>query len=601
MMKSILCLSAGLVGASAVSLQAVPFADIVGSDVQLLISVRSLAETSKEWEEHAFAEFLEDDAIKDFMASISEDEFDEAEDEEGEGSDFTTVMTEEFGMTWDDFYELFPGQMNLGFYNITDGMLDEESRDEMVLMAECTGDAERMRELMQIQFERNAKMQKEINPLVEHEWVEEQFLGETLYFDETFDGEETYVEDGYALVDGVFILATPEERLRNAVEAVKTGAAASPLSKTDVYLRSLEASGRGDFRVYVNLSPMMAALNDAMVEQAVAGGMAMFGVTGPSLESAMSLETMQALFVDMDLVDEGILVNSGLIYSEKKGILSLMTYSDADLPAATYVPEGVMASSVSSFDMGAMIGALEKLIGTASPTAPMLLDIQLQTFKTNTGIDLRSAILENIGSEVVSLSIMREANLADELVLPEQMYVVAINDAESFSQALETFKDMVPGMRDAITTQEYEGQTIHTIKGVPDPNLPDVPAQDVSYVITRSELIVNMGRVGFLHEVLSRMNESNAGFWQSEKMEKMFESIAQPNPVTRSFIDVNQMAKPFIESFAAMSPLPGLDANGGADKLIESLKIPLYMISESNEEPDGLFARIMILKGEESK
>lgn len=588
-------------GASAVSLQAVPFADIVGSDVQLLISVRSLADTSEQWEKHVFAEFLEDDAMKDFIESLSEDGTGVPEDGEDEGSDFTTVMNEEFGMTWDDFYELFPGQMNLAFYNITEGMLDEESRDQMVLMAECTGDAERMRDLMQIQFERNAKMQKEVNPLVEHEWIEEQFMGETLYFDETFDGEETYVEDGYALVDGVFILATPEERLRNAVEAVKTGAAASPLSRSDVYLRSLEASGRGDFRMYVNLSPMMAALNSAMVEQAMAGGMAMFGVTGPSLEGALSLETMQALFVDMDLVDEGILINSGLIYSEKKGLLSLMTYNDADLPAATYVPEGIMASSVSSFDMGAMIGALEKVIGTASPTAPMLLDVQLQTFKTNTGIDLRSAILENVGSEVVSLSIMREAGLGNELVLPEQMYVVAINDAESFSQALETFKDMVPGMRDAIKTQEYEGQTIHTIKGVPDPQFPDMPVQDVSYVITRSELIVNMGRVGFLHEVLSRMNESSAGFWQSGEVEQMFESIAQPNPVTRSYVDVNQMAKPFIKSFAAMSPLPGLDANGGAGKLIESLKMPIYMISESNEEPDGLFARVMILKGEESK
>ncbi|MDP4693467.1 MAG: hypothetical protein NWS00_02885, partial [Opitutales bacterium] len=447
---------------------------------------------------------------------------------------------------------------------------------------------------------RNAKMQKEVNPLVEHEWIEEQFMGETLYFDETFDGEETYIEDGYALVDGVFILATPEERLRNAVEAVKTGAA-SPLSKSDVYLRSLEASGRGDFRLYVNLSPMMAALNDAMVEQAMAGGMAMFGVTGPSLESALSLETMQALFVDMDLVDEGIHVNSGIIYSEKKGMLSLLTYSDADLPAATYVPEGVMASSVSSFDMAEMIGALEKVITAASPTAPMLLDIQLQSFKTNTGVDLRSAILENIGAEVVSLSIMGEAGLEDPMVLPEQMYVFAINDAESFSQALETFKDMAPGLRDTIKTQDYEGQTIHTIKGVPDPEFSEVPAQDISYVITRSELIVNVGSVGFLHEVLSRMNESSAGFWQSEKVEQMFESIAQPNPVTRSYIDVNQMAKPFIESIAAMSPVPGFEANGGAEKLIESLNMPLYMISESNEEPDGLFARVMILKGEESK
>ena len=65
--------------------------------------------------------------------------------------------------------------------------------------------------------------------------VTEVFMGETLYFKERFDGEETVVEDGYGSRDGIFVLAAPEERLRMAVESIKEGLN-QPLSDAEYYL-----------------------------------------------------------------------------------------------------------------------------------------------------------------------------------------------------------------------------------------------------------------------------------------------------------------------------------------------------------------------------
>ncbi len=582
--------SVGILGLLTSVAQAVPFAELIESDVQLFVSVRSLSESRADWATHPIADLLEDEGVQAFIDTFSDED---AADEPG----FTEVMETEFGLTWDELFELLPGQVSMAFYNLTDAATDKEARTEMTLMAEFSGDHARMNELMQIQFERNARMQKEANPLVEHRMIEESFMGETLYFDETFDGETTYIEDGYALVDGIYILATPESRLRSAVEVIKEGAA-DPIAKTDVYLRAMEAAGRGDLRIYLNLSEIMAPLNELMVAKAAEGGLAMFGVTGQSLERALSLNSMQALYVDIDLAEQGVLSHSGLIFSEKKGLLSLLTYSDEDLPEATYVPDGVLASTVSTFDFGAMLSQLEKTLALASPSVPMLLDIQLQQIQNNTGIDLRSSFLENLGGEVVSLSVLKEASLDTELLQPEQLYVIKVKDAQALSLAIETLKDMAPGVRDLIESQEYEGQTIFTVKAQRDPNDPNAQANDVSYVISRSELIVNVGRIGLLQKVLTRMNASTEGFWQSAETEQMFEWIARPNPVTRSYMDLEQMVKPLLESMLQGAAMSGVLPAGDPAKIPSELSAPLRLISESNEEPDGFFVRTLILKTE---
>ena len=171
----------------------------------------------------------------------------------------------------------------------------EFSEPEVTFMFEFTGDAERLDELMQVQFERNA-MQQEENPFIEHEMVTEVFMGETLYFDERFDGEETVVEDGYALVDGVFVLAAPEERLRIAVEAIKEGAN-EPLSDSEYYIRAEEVGGLSDLRMFLNLGPMMDGFDRAIAMSPGVQGLAMMGVTPNSFSDALSLSSLRAAFM----------------------------------------------------------------------------------------------------------------------------------------------------------------------------------------------------------------------------------------------------------------------------------------------------------------
>jgi len=589
------CVCACLSGAA---VSAVPFQEIIGEDAEFFCTVRSLSETRDQWAAHPIAALFEDEELLAFFDVMKSDDTLEDSGSADEPSGFTEVMEDIFGLSYDELFELFPGQASLAFYNLSE-------REEIVLMAEFSGDATRLDALMQIQFERNMAAHQAINPLVEHELIEESFMGETLYFDETFDGVTTYIEDGYAFVDGIVVVAFPESRLRAAVESIKEGASA-PIADSAVYQRSREEGGRGDVEVYANLDKLMPSLNRSLIDSVASDpadspiNLAMFGVTAQSLDSTLSLESLQALYVDFDLIDSGILSHFGLIYREKLGVLSLMSYANTALPKARYVSEEALGSSISTFDSSAMLANLERLLTSASPTLAPLINMQLQVAKAKTGVDLRAALIDNIGSQTVSLSVLPEAHLDDsEIAEPQQLFVIEVKDAQALAQGIEAFKDLAPGLRAMIEEQMYEGQTIYTIRGSGEPNIKDEGT--VSYVILRSSLIVNIGEVGLLHKVLSRMSDGSEGLWQSAETEQLFERIERPNAVTRSFVNAEMMVEPFFESLLQVVELGGWMEDTSKVKIPSGLDTAYRMIYELNEAADGFFGRTLIIKSEDEQ
>lgn len=584
----------GLIAAAS-ALSAAPFESMIEDDVDVYLSIRSMAESRADWEGHPFAEVIESPELEAFFEPLMGGAADPGEESA------TEILENEFGLTWDELFELFPGQSVVAFYNLPELLLKQAERPELVILAEYAGEPEQMEELMQVQFERNAESQKAVNPAVEHTLIEEDFMGETLYFDETFDGERTYIEDGYALVEGIFVLATPETRLRSAVEAIKDGPEA-PLAENDTYLRSREEGGRADLGLYVNLEAILPPLNAAMLDQAMAGGAAMFGLNVQSLNAALSLESMQGLFFDIDLIDAGLSSHAGLVYREKTGLLALMTYTGEPLPEARYVPEGVFSTSVTNFDLGQMLAQLEKLLTTASPMMRTQIDAQLQTVRNNTGVDLRSSFLENFGGDMSTLSILpegaRDANQATE---PDQVIVIGLKDAQALSSAIEALKDLVPGMREQIETQDFAGETVHTIRSQPNPAMPDAPESIVSYVITRSHFILSIGQTGLLQEVLTALETGEDGFWQTAEAEILFERMSQPGAISRSYIDLEKLIVPIFQSMVETSQMGGDATALDMERIPKDLSVPFVFISESNEADDGIFSRALILQKEEAE
>jgi hypothetical protein len=229
----------------------------------------------------------------------------------------------------------------------------------------------------------------------------------------------------------------------------------------------------------------------------------------------------------------------------------------------------------------------------------MQIDAQLQTIRTNTGVDLRVALLENFYRDMVTLSILPEGPSGASAVMePDQVYVLGLKDAEALSSALEALKDMVPGMREQIETQAFAGETIHTIRTAPNPAAPGAGGGTVSYVITRAHFILSVGRLGLLQEVLSGMEAGGEGFWQKTETEDLFEEMARSGAVTRSYLNLEKLIVPILQSMAQTSQLGG--GAGALDPTLipTDLELPFHLVSELNEAEDGLFSRAWIVQME---
>ncbi len=573
-----------------------PFAEYVESDADMVCQVRSLAELRKSLDGHSLSKVIDHPDIQAFL-SPAWGVWAEASEE----PNFRDILQDEFGLNYDELFELIPGQACLAIYGITDVMFEgltpagsDLAEPEVTFMFEFTGDAVRLDELMQVQFERNAKQQKEQNPLIEHEMVTEVFMGETLYFDERFDGDETVVEDGYALVDGVFVLAAPEERLRMAVEAIKEGAS-RPLIDDEYYQQALDMAGRADVSLFVRLGPLMDAFDRVISESPAMQSLAMVGMTATSLSDALSLDAIQAVFLQGHVAENSLRFDGGLMYTEKSGLLSLMTTASGDLPEAPYVPRGVTGSSISLYDMSAMLLNLEALLRVASPTMMPLWDMQVAKLKSEIGVDIRESILANFKPGMVSIVSMPEGSFVQQSGEPEQVILMNANDSETLEQAFEAIKDLAPPMKSMIQVRDYEGYQIHTLaNSTAQSDNGEVSA--VSYTITRDQLIFSVGRIGLLQTVLSRLGDGDdGGLWESDEVQSLFEGIERPGAISRSYLDLSQYAAVLFRELAVSDAFQELGLEFDLERIPDGLGAEVRVVSEINESPEGMFFRSAVV------
>lgn len=573
-----------------------PFSQIVDDQTELFVTVDNLQALRQAWMEHPLAAVTADPAWRGLFGPGADESADAAA---GTPNPVTKVLQEEFNLSWEEVFDLFPGQLSISLHNFGELITQQTEQMDLAILVEFSGSAERLRALMQIQFERNAAAQQAENPLIQHELVEQVFMGETLFIDEVFDGTDTSVEDGFALVDGIFILAVKPERLRAMVEAIKSGSE-RPLGRSAAFKRLREESTGQDISFFANFEAFVPELNAALRDPKVTAPFAMFGVNGPSLEKALALQAWQAAAVDMKLTATGFTSSSGLLYEPKAGILRLASYGRGGLPAAAYIPERPMTASLTSFDLSQMFKELQALIAVLSPASPMLLEIQLQQMREQTGVNLRTALLENFGPELVTFSVLPEGAPSGEgLIQPEQVFVVAIKDAASLSNALGALKDRVPGAREQFETLAFKGETIYTLRNNAAGGGGLGPA-GVSYAITRSHLLIHTGSGNWLQEVISAMQAGGSGFLEQPALVEAFESIARPEAVTRSYLDLNQMIKVNLGNFSKLVRMGGGNGAAGPERST-GFSLPYQLITEMNEAEDGLFSRSILLPLENTK
>ena len=131
------------------------------------------------------------------------------------------------GYSLEEFLAGLPGQVVLAFPELESAFGENPSFG----LAAHVGEAQRVSELMSFLLEFTASRAPEG---VEYQDTEEEFFGEILHLQQVVRGREVSEGLGWAVVDGVAIVAQPKAYLQELVASLKKGRADEPWSGTDV-------------------------------------------------------------------------------------------------------------------------------------------------------------------------------------------------------------------------------------------------------------------------------------------------------------------------------------------------------------------------------
>ena len=157
---------------------------------------------------------------------------------------------------------------------------------------------------------------------------------------------------------------------------------------------------------------------------------------------------------------------------------------------------------------------------------------------------------------------------------PEQVLLLSIRDRASLAAGLEALKDWLPMFGALMQQEDYEGHTIHSFSAAAGLEA----SEQISYTLTRDQLIVCVGHVGYLQQVLTRLDADAAGLWQAEDTRRLLERIAQPAAVSRSYSNLTEYLNILLQTLGNTWLPYDIAAQLGASSLPDSVDAELHMV-----------------------
>ncbi|MEO0793936.1 MAG: hypothetical protein AAFX93_02165 [Verrucomicrobiota bacterium] len=482
-------------------------------------------------------------------------------------------------LSFSNIEELINGRISFSIVSLDEGEVDPEPN--IVIMADFGGDLDAYKFLQTIDRGEDSGAVL---------LLEEDYAGTTLFIEELdFGDEDSWAAEYWALVDGIAIETTSLELLKNTVDAVLDGSARDSLAESADFQRALDLAGEGQMRAYANLGSAVTVLQDYMKNEIGELPLNPLGVTFDSLWSSLALDTLDAAFASIDVEGEYLSSSFGFLYDERRGLLSLMAYSQDPIEYPHWVPEDAVKSTVAMIDFQGAWTAFEGLMNDMSPNFGALLQLQLDNFREKSGIDLRESLINNFGEHFYSFSLWEdesgdpaEDDSLDYGIPNESMvFAIPVRDPQAFQNSIKAMTEVfLPGM-EVIQEREFLDYTIFSL------NAQAGGDSGFGYALANDYLFVGTGSIKPLERTLYRLNESDDGLWSEVDVVNALKELP-PNPIGNEYYDLGQ----------AMEKLSGLlqpDWTMGA--LDDSLNPEFLEIFQDVELPYIVLSGAYVLDG----
>jgi hypothetical protein len=435
------------------------------------------------------------------------------------------------GIELDEILAGFTGQVALLLPDFESAMNSEEQGGGLaqVAMLAHVADGDLVPRLMKLDLEDTRKGLSEDQKIEE---IEEEFLGETLHVRRTITADGEQEGDGWAIVDGVAIVAEPKSYLQSLVGALKGKSSATPLAESPGFTKMRGKVQVQDLLVHMDSSAFVPAIEEAIrtsldnPEEPNPMGLQ----SGPVI-SALALDTIESIFLSTTLLDRATHVDMGLLYGADRGVVKLLAIDPGPVKMPAFLPNDAVEASVGHFSFPRMWATLKEMLVAMNPALSGMMEAQLAQLSTTYGVDVEKGIFGSMGNEIFTAKYLRpseEPGQAPSFGAVDELTGIAITDRQSMEIALEALKSMIgifSGGVEMFDSTDYLGHTIFTIK---EPIPSDVPGGEPSlwsYALTESHAMFCVGTLEPLKAAVSGQGKRDRQIWNRPEVKRAVKAL----------------------------------------------------------------------------
>jgi hypothetical protein len=469
--------------------------------------VKNAPEVVKDWDKSSFSRFLEDEAVKRWMAPAYVD---------GKAPWQSGEVAENFKSN----LNVTTGGVLVAFMAKSAAVFDQKQPDGVIL-SDITGKESEHEKLMEKEMANAAKAD------AKSKQGDDEIEGVKVHYQSKSDAKDAAWTNSWAVVDGVAVQASNRAMMEYFVHALKTSSAGklSGVAKGIGHLAEVNAEA-SDICFYVDLDHALALLKESVAKQGNKPGASPSPVPPEMIITALGLEELHGAGFTVDLKDDNSRIDFVLMHDENpKGLLpSFMRGTSTEVPQPDFVPADADAASVSRMSLGKVYDALMAGVAKLGPIAG-LVTMQITQMEQQAGMSLRNDFLGSIDDLVIEVQDVGAPG-AGSATAPDisKVDVFKLKDAERFKAAFETIKKLIGNGFGVFEESDFQGYTLYSLKS----SLPtgEGNGNKFIYAITGDYFVFSIGKPDLLHRVLTRMKKPEGeSFWDGTDVQQSIAAL----------------------------------------------------------------------------
>lgn len=494
-----------------------PLEDLFPSNTIVFLSLQNPSETLEGLEKSSFGRFWNDPELSSIITP-----FKESLDLQSLEEDLSTV-----GLSFSQMKEILTGQVAFGF------TIAEEDREEQLMLVVEAGDkVEELIEAMANAFE--AEQEKADGKDYQLREVEEDFLGFPVTVREKVTEEELTEEVAWSVADGFFFAGSNRETIEALLSAfADENEEVETLSSHPGFA---QAQGDGfDGFLFVSFENALPGIKKALAEQSEGSPGVAMGLTPDVVLDAMGFEDLDAIFMTMDVHDDGIGVDLGFQYEKLKGLMRALAFQPGAPPSPSWIPDHALGAYSARYSIPEVWAGIEETMLGLNPMVKGLVDMQFQQILAQSGIqreiDLKKSCLEPLADELHTFKIpgtVGDGGDASSVVW--NGIGVGVKDSATLATGLADVVEVLKaiganfGQTIEVEEQEFLGTTLRTLSlsllgGAFD--------AQVHFALSPNYLFISPETPEPIKEVLVAESRTGKGFWDRSDVEKALERLPE--------------------------------------------------------------------------